>query len=58
MDRNFAKLVVRVIPGACPFAHTYCFGKFKVVIPPLCKINPWYEDLMALRFRALCALEA
>ncbi|MGK7890123.1 MAG: Mo-dependent nitrogenase C-terminal domain-containing protein, partial [Leptolyngbyaceae cyanobacterium] len=25
-------------------------------IPPLCKLNPVYDELVALRFRALCYL--
>ncbi|MDY7024694.1 MAG: Mo-dependent nitrogenase C-terminal domain-containing protein, partial [Cyanobacteriota bacterium] len=25
-------------------------------IPPLCKLNPVYDELISLRFRALCYL--
>jgi hypothetical protein len=25
-------------------------------IPPLCKLNPLYQELVSLRFRALCYL--
>jgi hypothetical protein len=25
-------------------------------IPPLCKLNPLYEEVVSLRFRALCYL--
>jgi hypothetical protein len=32
------------------------FGRKVVHIPPMCKINPLYEQLVALRFRCLCRL--
>jgi hypothetical protein len=25
-------------------------------IPPLCKLNPFYEEVLGMRFRALCYL--
>jgi CDP-6-deoxy-D-xylo-4-hexulose-3-dehydrase len=33
------------------------FGWKLVHIPPMCKINPLYDQLVALRFRCLCRLE-
>lgn len=49
-----ANLLCNLIPSACPFARTIKLGTFKLVIPPLCKINPLYEQLMELRFKAEC----
>ncbi|EAZ88166.1 Mo-dependent nitrogenase C-terminal domain-containing protein [Crocosphaera chwakensis] len=56
-DRTFAHRVCRLIPAQCPFERKIeFFGYVLVSIPPLCKLNPLYEDLMSLRFRALCYL--
>ncbi|GBF81734.1 Mo-dependent nitrogenase C-terminal domain-containing protein [Aphanothece sacrum] len=56
-DRNLAHRVCRFIPAQCPFARDIkVFGRVLVSIPPLCKINPLYDELMSLRFRALCYL--
>lgn len=51
-----ANLLCNLIPSACPFARTLHMGKLKLVIPPLCKVNPFYDDLMLLRFKAQCYL--
>jgi len=41
----------------CPFEQDiYLFGRKIGHIPPLCKLNPLYEELIGLRFRALCYL--
>ncbi len=56
-DAEFAHHICRLIPANCPFARKISlFGKTLVTIPPLCKINPFYEELMLLRFRALSYL--
>lgn len=55
-NQEQANLLCTLIPSACPFARTINLGIFKLVIPPLCKINPLYEDLMMLRFKAQCYL--
>ena len=56
-DRTFAHRLCRLIPAQCPFERKIkFFGHLVVSIPPLCKLNPLYDDLMALRFRALCYL--
>lgn len=56
-DRQFAQLVCRLIPSQCPFARDIkVFGQTVLHIPPLCKINPLYDQLMSLRFRALSYL--
>lgn len=52
-----ARRIVRLIPAQCPFAKEIrAFGRVIVRIPALCKFNPLYEELIGLRFRALCFL--
>ena len=52
-----ARRIVELIPAQCPFAREIkAFNKVIFCIPPLCKLNPLYEQLIALRFRALCFL--
>jgi hypothetical protein len=54
---QFAHRVCELIPAQCPFSRKLTFfGKALLTIPPLCKINPVYEELMMLRFRALSYL--
>jgi hypothetical protein len=55
-DRQFATWLCHLIPASCPFARTIrAFGR-SYHIPPLCKLNPLYEELVSLRFRALIYL--
>ncbi len=52
-----AHFLCRLIPVQCPFEQDiYLFGRKIGHIPPLCKLNPFYEEVVALRFRALCYL--
>ncbi|PSB12524.1 Mo-dependent nitrogenase [Pleurocapsa sp. CCALA 161] len=52
-----ARRIVRLIPAQCPFAREIrAFDRVIVKIPALCKFNPLYEELIGLRFRALCFL--
>lgn len=52
-----AKFIYRAIPAQCPFARDITvFGRKIAHIPPLCKLNPLYDQLVGLRFRALCYL--
>lgn len=56
-DPNFAKFLYKAIPAQCPFERDITlFGRKVVHIPPLCKLNPLYDQLVGLRFRALCYL--
>ncbi len=56
-DRQRARRLAQLIPAQCPFARDVKLcGHHLFSIPPLCKLNPVYEDLMLLRFRALCFL--
>ncbi|AFY58954.1 Mo-dependent nitrogenase C-terminus [Rivularia sp. PCC 7116] len=52
-----AHFICRMIPTQCPFERDICFfGRTILHIPPLCKLNPLYEEIIGLRFRALCYL--
>jgi Mo-dependent nitrogenase C-terminus len=52
-----AHRLCRLIPSQCPFERDVTlFGRTLFHIPPLCKLNPLYEEVVALRFRALCYL--
>ena len=56
-DPAVARLLVKLIPAQCPFERdVMVLGRRIVHIPPMCRINPLYEQLMALRFRCLCLL--
>jgi hypothetical protein len=56
-DPRVARFVCKMIPSQCPFERDVkLFGHKIVHIPPLCKINPLYEQLVGLRFRALSYL--
>ncbi|MGB5974094.1 MAG: Mo-dependent nitrogenase C-terminal domain-containing protein [Nodosilinea sp.] len=52
-----AHKVAELIPAQCPFErNVMMFGRSVAHIPPLCKLNPLYNELVELRFRALCYL--
>ena|SRR4028119_742053 len=54
---EIAQFLSSVIPAQCPFERDIILLGHKVGhIPPLCKLNPFYEQLVSLRFRALCFL--
>jgi hypothetical protein len=54
---SMAHWICRVIPSQCPFERDITvFGRKVGHIPPLCKLNPLYEEVVSLRFRALCYL--
>jgi len=56
-DPQVARFLCKLIPPQCPFERDVkLFGKKIVHIPPLCKLNPLYEQLVGLRFRALSYL--
>ncbi|MDX2242468.1 MAG: Mo-dependent nitrogenase C-terminal domain-containing protein [Leptolyngbyaceae cyanobacterium bins.302] len=56
-DPKVARMLCKLIPSQCPFERDITlFGRKLVHIPPLCKINPLYEQLVGLRFRALSYL--
>lgn len=54
---QIAHSVARLIPAQCPFERDInLFGHTVAHIPPLCKLNPLYDEFVGLRFRALCYL--
>lgn len=56
-DPKFARFICRLIPAQCPFERdVVLFGRKVAHIPPMCKLNPVYDQLVGLRFRALSYL--
>jgi tellurite resistance protein len=56
-DPRLARFVCKLVPSQCPFERDVTLFNRKVVhIPPMCKLNPLYEQLVGLRFRALSYL--
>lgn len=54
---QLAHRICKLIPAQCPFERNIkLMGRTIIHIPPMCKINPVYEELVSLRFRALCYL--
>ncbi len=56
-NRQLAHFLCKVIPAQCPFEQDITlFGRKLFHIPPMCKLNPLYEEVVTLRFKALCYL--
>jgi tellurite resistance protein len=56
-DPRVARLLCKFIPPQCPFERDITLFGHKVVhIPPMCKLNPLYDQTVGLRFRALSYL--
>jgi hypothetical protein len=55
-DPNVARLLCKMIPTRCPFERNIRLLGRTFHMPPLCKLNPLYDQLMGLRFRALAFL--
>ncbi len=56
-DRKLTRLLCSLIPVRCPFEREVKLFKRTVFhMPPLCRINPLYEQVVALRFKALSYL--
>jgi hypothetical protein len=54
---KLAHLLCQIIPAQCPFERDIkLFGRKLFHIPPMCKLNPLYEQVVGLRFKALCYL--
>ncbi|MEN9202884.1 MAG: Mo-dependent nitrogenase C-terminal domain-containing protein [Thermostichus sp. DG_1_6_bins_120] len=52
-----ARFLCRMIPSQCPFERdVVLFGHKVMHIPPLCKLNPLYDQVVGLRLRALSLL--
>ncbi|KAM3095659.1 Mo-dependent nitrogenase C-terminal domain-containing protein [Phormidesmis sp. 146-12] len=51
-----AHWICKLIPCTCPFEREFTlFGHF-FHTPPLCELNPFYNEFVFLRFRALSYL--
>ena len=56
-ESKLAHRVCQMIPAQCPFERKIeMFGLTLISIPPLCKLNPLYNELIYLRFRAISYL--
>lgn len=56
-DPRLARFICKLVPPQCPFERDITlFGHKLVHIPPLCQLNPLYEQLIGLRFRSLSYL--
>jgi hypothetical protein len=56
-DPKLAHFLCKTIPAQCPFERDIIlFGRKLFHIPPMCKLNPFYEQVVGLRFKALCYL--
>lgn len=56
-DPRLARFVCKLVPSQCPFERDVkLFGRKIVHIPAMCKLNPLYDQLVGLRFRALSFL--
>ncbi|MBD2451785.1 Mo-dependent nitrogenase C-terminal domain-containing protein [Nostoc sp. FACHB-152] len=54
---HLAHTLCKMIPARCPFAREVkIFERTLFRIPPLCKLNPFYEQIVSLRFKCLCYL--
>ena len=56
-ESKLAHRICQLIPAQCPFEREIkLLGRTIISIPPMCKLNPVYEEVIALRFRAICYL--
>ena len=54
---QLAHKLCQLIPSQCPFERDLnLFGHTLVHIPPMCKLNPLYDEVVMLRFKAMCYL--
>jgi hypothetical protein len=54
---KMAHWLCQLIPAQCPFERDVTlFGHLLFHIPPMCKLNPLYDQFIGLRFRALTFL--
>ena len=56
-DPQVARWLCQLIPARCPLERDIqLLGHHLFHIPPMCKLNPLYEELVGLRFRSLSFL--
>ncbi len=51
-----AQWICRLIPSVCPFKRDILIGRWAIHIPSFCQVNPLYDQLIGLRFRAISYL--
>ncbi|NET38869.1 MAG: nitrogenase [Cyanothece sp. SIO1E1] len=52
-----ARSLCQLIPAQCPFEREIKVFNHRILyIPPLCKLNPLYDQFVGLRFRSLTYL--
>ena len=56
-NAHVARSLCKIIPASCPFEREIkLLDRTIVRIPPLCKLNPFYEQIVSLRFKSLTYL--
>ena len=56
-NKLMAHRICKFIPSQCPFERKIrILGHTILSVPPMCKINPLYNEVTSLRFRAICYL--
>jgi Mo-dependent nitrogenase C-terminus len=54
---EMAHSICKWIPAQCPFERDLKLFNYTLFhIPPMCKLNPVYDQVVGLRFRSLCYL--
>ncbi|WP_088889545.1 Mo-dependent nitrogenase C-terminal domain-containing protein [Leptolyngbya ohadii] len=52
-----ARSLCKIIPARCPFERQIKLFDYTLIrIPPLCKLNPFYDQIVNLRFKSLVYL--
>jgi hypothetical protein len=56
-NSKMARTLCKIIPARCPFEREIkLFNHTILSIPPLCKLNPLYEQLVEVRCKCLAYL--
>ncbi|MBN3907032.1 MAG: Mo-dependent nitrogenase C-terminal domain-containing protein [Nostoc sp. NMS1] len=54
---KMARLLCKIIPASCPFEREIkLLNRTIAYIPPLCKLNPFYDQIVEIRFKSLSYL--
>ncbi|WP_071882395.1 Mo-dependent nitrogenase C-terminal domain-containing protein [Gloeocapsa sp. PCC 7428] len=49
-------MLCKITTANCSFERNFQFGNIRVRIPPLCKLNPLYKEIVHLRFLCISYL--
>ena len=56
-NSQMARSLCKVIPARCPFEREIkLLDRTLVRVPPLCKLNPFYDQIVSIRFKSLIYL--